>query len=111
MAHLTSLLAATQPLTWRELRDALPRCIELPATQGLNAHDEADEDDTLFKRIDRVSLNELESHLSVRTRALQHEMEALQSLSALHRLACSAGCESDADAPILAMIASGEVGQ
>jgi len=97
MSALQSLIFEPIPLLWAELRASLPRAIGLPDPEG-----SADDDEGLFKRIDRVTPNELQQHLNARTGELLLEIEQIRLLGELHQRAVAAGC--GADAPVFAAI-------
>jgi hypothetical protein len=58
------------PLPWAQLRASLPPAIELP-----DPEDETGDDEGLFKRIDRVTPNELQQHLNTRIGQLILDIE------------------------------------
>ena len=93
MERLYTLLAEPIPLRWSQLRTRLPRVIELPDPES-----SADDEDVLFKRIDRVTPNELQQHLVARTGQLLLDIEHIRLLGELHERAVAAGCDRNAPA-------------
>lgn len=97
MRDLASLIFAPVPLPWAQLRARLPRAIALPDPEG-----ESDDDEALFKRIDRVTPDELQQHLNARIAQLLLDIEHIRLLGEVHERAVAAGC--DRHAPALAAI-------
>ena len=93
MSTLQSLIFEPVPLPWAELRASLPRAIELPDPEG-----SADDDEVLFKRIDRVTPHELQQHLNARIGQLILDIEHIRLLGELHQRAAAAVCERNAPA-------------
>ena len=93
MSALASLIFEPVPLPWAELRASLPRAIELS-----DPEDNTDDDEVLFKRIDRVTPNELKQHLHARVGQLILDIEQIRLLGELHERAVAAGCDRNAPA-------------
>ena len=93
MSALASLIFEPVPLPWADLRASLPYAIELPDPER-----SADDDERLFKRIDRVTPNELKQHLNARVGQLILDIEHIRLLGELHERAVAAGCDRDAPA-------------
>ena len=93
MDRLASLIFEPVPLPWVELCASLPRAIELPDPES-----SADDEDVLFKRIDRITPNELQQHLVARTGQLLLDIEHIRLLGELHERAVAAGCDRNAPA-------------
>lgn len=90
MSALASLIFEPVPLPWADLRASLPYAIELPDPER-----SADDDERLFKRIDRVTPNELQQHLHARVGQLILDIEHIRLLGELYRSAVAAGCAGD----------------
>jgi hypothetical protein len=71
----------------------LPRAIGLP-----DPEDETGDDEVLFKRIDRVTPNELQQHLHARVGQLILDIEHIRLLGEVHERAVAAGCDRNAPA-------------
>ena len=93
MSALASLIFEPVPLPWAELRASLPPAIELPDPEC-----SADDDEGLFKRIDRVTPNELQQHLNTRIGQLILDIEHIRLLGEVHERAVAAGCDRNAPA-------------
>ena len=93
MNSLAPLIFEPVPLPWAELRASLPRAIGLPDPEG-----NTDDDEVLFKRIDRVTPNELKQHLNARVSQLILDIEHIRLLGELHERAVAAGCDRNAPA-------------
>lgn len=93
MGDLASLIFEPVALPWQELRECLPAVIELPDPDA-----NGDEDEALFKRIDRVTPNELQQHLNARIGQLLLDIKHIRLLGEVHERAVAAGCERNAPA-------------
>lgn len=106
MERLYALQVEPVPLLWSQLRTRLPKIVELPAPVGLDADDDGQE---VFKRIDRLTRNELDAHMQIRKNTLLLEIQTMQLLGELYRYAAAAKC--GADEPVFAAIEAREVRQ
>ena len=93
MDRLASLIFEPVPLPRAQLRASLPRAIGLP-----DPEDDTNDDEGLFKRIDRVTPNELKQHLHACVGQLLLDIEHIRLLGELHERAVAAGCDRNAPA-------------